>query len=94
MSVGGIVMKNEIQFRVFAEDHIRARLKEAENYRMLNQLRKCYPGGISWGWRTVIHSLGRSLVVMGEKLEGLGGSLARWFELEGRVSQRGEDLMM
>ena len=68
-------MKNEFQFRVYAEDQIRARLLEAENYRMLNQLRKHYPKGISQSWHSVLKYLGHGLTVLGERIDNLESSL-------------------
>jgi hypothetical protein len=85
MGRGGNMMKNEIHFRVCAEDRIRARLLEAENYQMLNQLRTCYPRGFSFVWWTLTEGLARSLSGIAKKLEGFEASLVTWFEFEGKA---------
>lgn len=80
-------MKNEIYFRVDAEYHLRAKLLEAENYRMLNQLRKRCPGTFSLRWQTIIDNLGRTWIATEEKLDKFGSSLVTLFDFEGRLDE-------
>jgi hypothetical protein len=62
---------NDLHLELYAEDYIRARLLEAENYRMLNQLRKQHFNGILRALRLFRGRIGRSLISLGERLEGI-----------------------
>lgn len=61
--------QNDFHFKLYAEDRIRARLNEAENYRMLNRLRKEKNGWILRFTRDQIVNFGRLLIRLGERLE-------------------------
>ena len=60
--------RNGLQLKLYAEDHIRARLKEAENYRMLNRLRKQSRKRIRIPLQLSITNLGHKLGLWSEKL--------------------------
>ena len=62
-------MNNNMQLQIYAEDHVHARLLEAENYQMLNQLRGHYQRGISLRYQILLRRLGRSLIALRESLE-------------------------
>jgi len=64
-------MNNEMQLRIYAEDHIRARLLEAENYQMLNQLRSHYHVDISLRLHSLLRRLGHSLIALGRGLKAI-----------------------
>ena len=61
-------LNNDMQLRIYAEGYIRARLLEAENHQMLNQLRGHYQSGISLRYHTMLGRLGRLLIALGERL--------------------------
>jgi hypothetical protein len=60
---------NDLHVKFYAEDYIRARLLEADHYRMLNQLRKCRKNGILRSFHLFLGRLGRWLILLGERLE-------------------------
>ena len=62
---------NDLHLKLFAEDYIRARLLEAEKYRMLNPLRKQRSNGILRALRLFRGCIGRSLISLGERLEDI-----------------------
>ncbi len=62
-------IRNDLHIKLHAEDYIRARLMEAENYRMLNQLRKHRQNRIFQPIHLFFGRLGRTLILLGEKLE-------------------------
>jgi hypothetical protein len=62
---------NDLHLELYAEDYIRARLLEAENYRMLNQLRKQRFHGILRALRLFRGRMGRSLISLGKRLEDI-----------------------
>lgn len=68
-------IRNDLHMKLHAEDHIRARLKEAENYHMLNQLRKHRQSVILRPIRLFFGQLGRALISAGERLESYEVSL-------------------
>jgi hypothetical protein len=73
-------IRNDLKIRLYAEDYIRARLMEAENYRMLNQLRKHRQNRILRLLHLFFECLGRSLISLGERLENLSLSSASYIE--------------
>jgi hypothetical protein len=62
---------NDLHLEWYAEDYIRARLLETENYRVLNQLRKQHFNGIRRALRLFQGRIGRSLISLGERLESI-----------------------
>jgi hypothetical protein len=62
-------IRNNLHIKLHAEDYIRARLMEAENYRMLNQLRKHRRNKILRSFHLLLVRLGRILISFGERLE-------------------------
>jgi hypothetical protein len=62
---------NDIHLELYAEDYIRARLLEAENDRILIQLRKQRSSGILRALRLFRGRIGRSLISLGERLEDI-----------------------
>jgi hypothetical protein len=75
-------MREEIQSNLYAEYLLRVKLMEAENYRMLNQLRKSYPSNFYQGWHSLRHILHLSWANIGEKLEWFATSLASWLKYD------------
>jgi len=62
-------IRNDLQIKYHAEDIIRTRLREAENYRMLNQLRKHRQVKLLLPLQLFLRRVGRTLISLGEKLE-------------------------
>jgi hypothetical protein len=73
-----MIINNDLKFKLYAEDYIRARLLEAENYRMLNQLRDQHQNGIMHMVHIFLGLLGRFLIALGERLGGYELSSAPW----------------
>ncbi len=61
-------IRHDLQIKLHAEDYIRARLLEAENYRMLNQLRKQHQNGILRVLNLFFECLGHVFISLGERL--------------------------
>jgi hypothetical protein len=61
-------IRHDLQIKLHAEDYIRARLMEAENYRMLNQMRKHHQNGILRVLNLFFEGLGHALISLGERL--------------------------
>ena len=61
-------IRNDLHIKLYAEDYIRARLLEAENYRMLNQLRMQRQNRILRLLHLFFECLGRALISLGERL--------------------------
>jgi hypothetical protein len=61
-------IRNDLHIKLHAEDYIRARLMEAENYRMLNQLRKHRQNRILRLLQLFFERLGHALISLGERL--------------------------
>jgi hypothetical protein len=68
--------RNGLQMKLYAEDRIRARLKEAENYRMLNRLRKQSQNKIRFPLQFSIKHLVYKLILWSEKLVGKESSFS------------------
>jgi hypothetical protein len=60
--------RSGLQLKLYAEDQVRARLREAENYRMLNRLRKQSRKRIRIPLQLSITNLGRKLTLWSERL--------------------------
>ena len=61
-------IRHDLQIKLHAEDYIRARLTEADNYRMLNQLRKHRQNRILRLLQLFFECLGHALISLGERL--------------------------
>jgi hypothetical protein len=61
-------IRHDLQIKLHAEDHIRARLMEAENYRMLNQLRNHRQNRILRSLHLFFECVGHVLISLGERL--------------------------
>jgi hypothetical protein len=68
---GEMNFHNDLHVKLYAEDYIRARLKEAENYRMLGQLRKNRQKRILRPFYLFLGWLGRSFISAGERLQNI-----------------------
>jgi len=62
-------LANDLRIELYAEDYIRAHLKQAENYRILNQLRKHRQNTLLRPVHLFFGRLGRALILAGERLE-------------------------
>jgi hypothetical protein len=62
-------IRNDLHIKYHAEDMIRTRLREAENYRMLNQLRKHRQRKLLFPFHLFLRWVGRTLTSLREKLE-------------------------
>lgn len=71
-------INNDLKLELFAEDYIRAKLLEAENYRMLKHLRKRNHKGLLHPFLPLLGWLGRILILLGERLEGYELTSATW----------------
>ena len=78
-------MNNNMRLQIYAEDHVRARLLEAENYQMLSQLRGQYQSGISLRYHTMLGRLGRPLIALRKSLECNETFLATRFKGGSRI---------
>jgi hypothetical protein len=65
---GEMNINNDLKLKLYAEDYIRARILEADNYRMLNQLRRHPKSGALHPVHTMLGHLGRILIIIGERL--------------------------
>jgi hypothetical protein len=65
---GEMNINSDLKLKLYAEDYIRARILEAENYRMLNQLRRHHKNEVLRPVHTILGHLGRILIFMGERL--------------------------
>jgi hypothetical protein len=61
-------MRHDLKIKLHAEDYIRARLLEAEDYRMLNQLRTHHQNRILRLLQHFLECLGHALISLGERL--------------------------
>jgi len=64
-----MIIHNSYHLELYAQDTIRERLLEAENYRMLTQLRKQPHHGIHRTLRLLRGGIGRALISLGEWVE-------------------------